>query len=324
MNTLPERRAPPLGAPFRWDTPWEWPLAHQVGVLTVLVLVLLMACVASLWPWWDAMTAWQQSHQSLSAQYLANQQLLREVPDLEHQVQALRAAHERRQRDNAVGPFPWKLPVNWTPAAGPVGSNAAPRWRGHTQGQASELAPVLAQIATSDPALQVELVRTAQPGQWRLTWDVSAAEPPRGSRRDTTDIHDWLALLDDAPMRAHWRAQLLMQPGRVQWLQPQLQRTPEPLEAFELGQLVWIGWMQQGDRRVALVQAGTGVHWVAVGAHLGRQHGRVEQIGADHLVLREVLRNTQGEWGPVLTRWPALAPVASKGLTPSPEAKAPP
>ena len=325
MNSPSERLAWPLRlSAFSWDTPWAWPLSQQVGALTALVLVLLMACVASLSPWWESLHALQQSHQSLSAQYEAGQQKLRDLPDLEQRVQALRDAHERRQRDSAVAPAPWMHPVNWTPVPGLAGSSAAPRWRGQTQGQSSEMALVLAQIATTDAALQMELTRTAQAGQWRLTWEVSGAEPPLGSRIEPGNPSKWFPMLDDAPMRAHWRAQLLAQPGRVQWLLPQLSRPAEALEAFELGQLAWIGWLEQGDRRVALVQAGNGVQRVAVGGYMGRQHGRVEHIGADHLVLREVMRNPQGVWGPVLTRWPALAPAVPKGSPPSSEAKAPP
>jgi hypothetical protein len=295
-----------------------------VGVLTALVLVLLGACVASLSPWWESLQALQQSHQSLSAQYEAGQQKLRDLPDLEQRVQALRETHERRQRDSAVASSPWMHPVGWTPVPGLTGANVAPRWRGQTQGQASEVALVLAQVAATNAALQMDLTRTAQAGQWRLTWEVSGAEPPPGSRIEASNASIWFPLLDDAPMRAHWRAQLLAQPGRVQWLLPQLSRPAEALEAFDLGQLAWIGWLEQGDRRVALVQAGSGVQRVAVGGHMGRQHGRVEHIGTDHLVLREVKRNPQGVWSPVLTRWPALAPDAPKGPPPSSQAKAPP
>ena len=325
MNKPPERLvwAQRLSA-LRWDSPWAWPLAHQVGVLTALVLVLLMACMASLSPWWESLHALQQSHQSLSAQYEAGQQKLRDLPDLEQRVQALRDAHELRLRDSAVAPSPWMHPVGWTPVPALTGASVAPRWRGQTQGQASEVAQVLAQIAATNAALQVELMRTAQAGQWRLTWEVWGTQPPLGSRIEPSNPNKWYPLIDDAPMRAHWRAQLLAQPGRVQWLLPQLSRPAEALEAFDLGQLAWIGWLEQGDRRVALVQAGNGVQRVAVGGYMGRQHGRVEHIGADHLVLREVMRNPQGVWGPVLTRWPALAPAVPKGSAPSSEAKAPP
>ena len=325
MNRPPERLAGSqrLSA-FSWDTPWSWSLAQQVGALTALVGVLLMACVASLSPWWESLDALQQSHQSLTAQYEAGRQKLRDLPDLAQRVQALRDAHERRLRDGAVAPSRWAHPVGWTPVPGPAGGGAAPRWRGQTQGQASEVAQVLDQIAASDTALQVELTRTAQAGQWRLTWEVWGAAPPLGSLSGPINPSQWLALLDDAPMREHWGAQLRTQPGRVQWLWPQLNRPAEALEAFELSQLAWMGWLEQGDRRIALVQAGNGVQRVAVGGYMGRQHGRVEHIGADHLVLREVVRNAQGVWGPVLTRWPALAPAVPKGLPPSSEAKAPP
>ena len=208
MNKPPERLvwAQRLSA-LRWDSPWAWPLAHQVGVLTALVLVLLGACVASLSPWWESLQALQQSHQSLSAQYEAGQQKLRDLPDLEQRVQALRDAHERRQRDNAVAPSPWMHPVVWTPVPGLTGANVAPRWRGQTQGRASEVAQVLAQIAASNAALQVELMRTAQAGQWRLTWEVWGTQPPLGSRIEPSNPNKWYPLIDDAPIgvRSCWR-----------------------------------------------------------------------------------------------------------------------
>jgi hypothetical protein len=309
---------------FKLNTPWEWSVAQQAGALLALVLVLLMACVASLTPWWESLDALQKSHLSLSAQFEADQQKLRDLPDLALRVQAMRDAHERRQRESAVAPSRWMHPVSWTPVSGPTNASVAPRWRGQTQGQPSEVAQVLAQIAATDATLQVELTRTAQTGQWRLTWEVSGSEPPLGSRIGPSTPSKWIPLLDDAPMRARWRAQLLAQPGRAQWLLPQLSRPAEALEAFELGQLGWIGWMEQGDRRIALVQTGAGVQRVAVGGYMGRQNGRVEHIGADHLVLREVMRNPEGVWGPVMTRWPAPAPAVPKVAPPSSEAKASP
>lgn len=322
MSGSPDRSAPnqPWAA-LRWEHPWAWPLAQQVGVLAAVVCVLLVACWASLWPWWEALSALQQSHQSLAAQYETSQQKWREMPELERRVQALRDAHERRDRDSAGEQVGWLHPVTWTPVPAPVGASAAPRWRGQTQGQASEVASVLAQLAAADHALPVELLRTALEGQWRLTWEVLGDAPPKGSPPRPHISRDWRSLLDDAPMRAHWQAQLKAQPGRVQWLWPQINRNAEPLEAFELAQLTWIGWLEQGDRRVALVQAGTNVHRVAIGGHMGRHHGRVEHIGADHLVLREVLRTPQGVWAPNLTRWPAPGPMVSKGSVPPPKAK---
>ncbi len=208
MNNPPERLAwPQRLSAFKWDTPWGWPLTQQVGALTVLVLVLLMACVASLSPWWGSLHALQQSHQSLSAQYEAGQQKLRDLPDLEQRVQALRDAHELRLRDSAVAPSPWMHPVGWTPVPALTGASVAPRWRGQTQGQTSEVALVLAQIAATNAALQVELTRTAQAGQWRLTWEVAGAEPPLGSRIEPNNPSKWFPLLDDAPIGVHscWR-----------------------------------------------------------------------------------------------------------------------
>ena len=104
------------------------PLVNQILFVGSL-LVLLTACVASLSPWWESLAALQKRHQSLSDQYQAGQEKLRDLPDLERRVQALRDAHERRQRDSAVAPAPWMHPVNWTPVPGLAGSSAAPRAR---------------------------------------------------------------------------------------------------------------------------------------------------------------------------------------------------
>ena len=108
MSNPPERLAwPQRLAAFSWDTPWAWPLAQQVAALTALVLVMLTACVASLSPWWESLAALQKSHQSLSDQYQAGQEKLRDLPDLEQRVEALRDAHERRHRDSDVDTNPW-------------------------------------------------------------------------------------------------------------------------------------------------------------------------------------------------------------------------
>lgn len=289
---------------WRWDTPWVWSLGQQVGVLAAGVGVALAACISSLWPEWEQLLELQQTHQVLLAQRQTSEQLVKELPELERQVQALREAHAKRSPPAVPGPTAWRLPVAWSPVLGVATPGVVGRWRGVTQGPASALAAVLSQLALGTPPLQVELVRIDPTGHWRLSWEVPGVSPPGGPSTGNRQAADWGNLLEEQAMLAHWREQLLKQPGRLQWLAPELRRPQEALEAFELSQMVWVGWLQQGEHRVAVVQAGHTFHRVGVGAHMGRQHGRVQHIGDDHLILRQVQRNAQGEWGAQPLRWP--------------------
>ena len=316
--------APPqIAQAWRWDAPWAWGLGQQVAALGAGVGVALAACVASLWPTWVSISALQQAHQALLAQHQSGESMRQALPELQQQVQSLRAALAQRQPSKASGSAAWALPVTWSPVTGGTGP-AATRWRGVVQGQAFAVANVLGQLAQGAAPLQVELLRLQQIGLWQLGWEVTGDAAPPAPHPAATTVFDGQALLDEQALLAHWREQINQQAGRQQWLAPELNRPSEVLEAFDLQQLVWVGWLQQGEQRLAVVQAGHALHRVAVGGHMGRQHGRVQHIGDDHLVLRQIQRNAQGQWGPHFVHWPSQKPALNPAQTTPTLAKARP
>lgn len=104
-----------------------------------------------------------------------------------------------------------------------------------------------------------------------------------------------------------WHAQ--QTPSYVQWVLPEVKRLPQTLEQYALDDLRFDGVISQANKQRALVRvvnaAAALQPWVllAEGAYLGRDHGRLHTITAEHLLVREVVQNAQGEWAP---RWVKL------------------
>jgi len=81
---------------------------------------------------------------------------------------------------------------------------------------------------------------------------------------------------------------------------PDPDREPGPLEEFAIGSLKVVGTMSLPDKGWrAYVQAPDGVvYTVTPGEYMGQQYGRVEEIGPDGLVLRELIARGEGRWEP--------------------------
>lgn len=78
---------------------------------------------------------------------------------------------------------------------------------------------------------------------------------------------------------------------------PDLQRTREYLERFELDTLTMVGTFSKEASDWALIRDPDGVvHRVAVGNYLGKNHGKVSQIEADEVVLSEFIPDGAGGW----------------------------
>ena len=89
-------------------------------------------------------------------------------------------------------------------------------------------------------------------------------------------------------------------PGAVvaaQGLQPDAARSRQPLERFRLEVLRMVGTMASGGARHALVADPTGrIHRVSVGDYLGGNHGRIDRLREDAVMLREMVRSGNGGW----------------------------
>ena len=78
---------------------------------------------------------------------------------------------------------------------------------------------------------------------------------------------------------------------------PDLQRTREYLERFELDTLTMVGTFEKESSEWALVQDPDGVvHRVSVGNYLGQNHGKVGSISNDEVYLSEFIADGVGGW----------------------------
>lgn len=89
----------------------------------------------------------------------------------------------------------------------------------------------------------------------------------------------------DTPMDA---ASTRQQPSSN--VKPDLNRAPEPLEEFSLGNLTMVGTIAKNNVTWALIRDANGsVHRVTYGNHMGRNYGRVVAIRDNELELTEIV-----------------------------------
>ncbi|MCB1957364.1 MAG: pilus assembly protein PilP [Rhodocyclaceae bacterium] len=87
---------------------------------------------------------------------------------------------------------------------------------------------------------------------------------------------------------------------------PDLTRRREPLEAYPLETLTFVGVLQMEGETVALIRvdggAGPGtLYQVRRGNYMGQDFGMVAEIGDTELTLKELVEDLNGEWGERLT-----------------------
>jgi len=87
------------------------------------------------------------------------------------------------------------------------------------------------------------------------------------------------------------------QSGPAQGPRPDLQRAREFLERYELDTLVMVGTFSKESSDWALIKDPDGVvHRVAVGNYLGKNHGKVNGIASDEVLLSEFIADGIGGW----------------------------
>ncbi len=74
-------------------------------------------------------------------------------------------------------------------------------------------------------------------------------------------------------------------------------RNREELEQFELDSLRMVGTMEDSNTEWGIIKDPDGVvHRVKVGNYMGRNIGKIINIFEDRIVLREIVKNSQGRW----------------------------
>lgn len=80
-------------------------------------------------------------------------------------------------------------------------------------------------------------------------------------------------------------------------VQPDFDRTPEPLESFALTGLSMVGMITRERTYIALIRDENGtLHRVGVGNYMGRNHGRIARVSASEVELVEIVPAGDGGW----------------------------
>ncbi len=80
-------------------------------------------------------------------------------------------------------------------------------------------------------------------------------------------------------------------------LTPDQQRSPEPLERFELQTLRLVGTLRMGEQQAALIESPEGdIVSVRKGNYLGPHHGFIDRIGSQDIIVVERVFSPQQGW----------------------------
>lgn len=79
-------------------------------------------------------------------------------------------------------------------------------------------------------------------------------------------------------------------------IQPDLNRAKEPLEAYPLESIKYVGSLVQGKKMYAVVSVDGALHQVRSGNYMGQNFGVVTKITDVDLSLRELVQDPTGDW----------------------------
>ena len=77
---------------------------------------------------------------------------------------------------------------------------------------------------------------------------------------------------------------------------PERSRPRQPLEAFALDAMAFVGTLVRQGQPVALVRIDRQVHLVQLGMYLGHHYGKVMKITDTQVLLREIVQDPSGAW----------------------------
>ena len=79
-------------------------------------------------------------------------------------------------------------------------------------------------------------------------------------------------------------------------IRPPIDKLPEPLEAFPLETLRYVGVMTKDRVRHGIIRADGALHQVRVGNFMGQNWGKITQITESEISLTEIVQDSFGEW----------------------------
>ncbi|WP_301103274.1 pilus assembly protein PilP [Propionivibrio sp.] len=79
-------------------------------------------------------------------------------------------------------------------------------------------------------------------------------------------------------------------------LQPDLDRPREPLEAYPLESLKYVGVMTKKKVSYAIVQVDGSLYQVRIGNYMGQNFGVVTRVSESEVTLKELVQDSAGDW----------------------------
>lgn len=79
-------------------------------------------------------------------------------------------------------------------------------------------------------------------------------------------------------------------------LRPDVDRPKEPLEAYPLESLKYVGFMMKKKKTYALIQVDGALYQVKTGNYMGQDFGVITQINETEVLLKELVQDPVGDW----------------------------
>ncbi|STZ75521.1 PilP protein [Bergeriella denitrificans] len=77
---------------------------------------------------------------------------------------------------------------------------------------------------------------------------------------------------------------------------PGADRIKERLEGYDLESLRYVGLLESNGKVSGYIEADNYVHTVGIGSYIGRNHGRIQRITPDKILLTELIEGEDGNW----------------------------
>lgn len=79
-------------------------------------------------------------------------------------------------------------------------------------------------------------------------------------------------------------------------LQSEINRRPEPLEAYPLDSVTMVGSVTRGNQPFVLLRVDKLLYQVKLGDYVGQNYGKIVKITETDMSLREIVQDASGEW----------------------------
>jgi type IV pilus assembly protein PilP len=79
-------------------------------------------------------------------------------------------------------------------------------------------------------------------------------------------------------------------------LQPDIDRPREPLEAYPLESLKYVGVMTKKKASYAIIQVDNSLYQVRVGNYMGQNFGVITKVSEAEVTLKELTQDSAGDW----------------------------